>query len=443
MKFDFDFLVIGAGSGGVRASRIAAKHGARVAVIEKSDLGGTCVNLGCVPKKLFAYASQYHETSAQAQGFGWQFDNPRFDWTVLRNNKDKEIKRLNQIYEKLLIDAQVKIIHGAAEFLDPHTVRVENENYRAKYILIATGSHSFVPDLPGKDLAITSDLAFHLDALPHRAIIIGGGYIAVEFATIFNGLGVDTTLVYRDKLLLRGFDLTVREFIGQELQKKGIKLLSHHVPLAIDKTETELQVKFENETQATDLVFMATGRRANTVGLNLEAMVKKRDDGSIIVNDRYQTSADHIYAIGDVTGGPELTPLAIAQGHIVADNLFAGMNRRLQSTLIPTAVFCEPNIGTVGLSEADARKQYGEVNVYQTTFRALKHTLSGSDEKTLMKLITDKKTDKILGLHMVGSDAGEIIQSLAVALQMGATKADFDHTLAVHPTLAEEFVTLR
>ncbi len=427
MKYDFDFIVIGAGSGGVRASRIAAKHGARVAVIENSDLGGTCVNLGCIPKKLFAYASQYHETQKEAAGYGWQFSDAQFNWHTLRENKNKDIHRLNKIYEKLLLDNNVTIIKGSAAFVDPHTISVNEKNYSAQYILIATGSKAFIPDVSGKEYAITSDQAFHLPELPKTITIVGGGYIAVEFATIFNGLGIDTTLSYRNDLFLRGFDLSVRKFVAEELTKKGIRLLFNDHVERIDK-----------------LTLFATGRQPNIQDLKLENInLNLRDDHSIIVNKTYQTHIDHIYAVGDVIGGPQLTPLAIAQGHIVADNLFAGTKRTLNSTLIPTAVFCEPNIATVGLTEEQAREQFDDVLVYNSTFRALKHTLTGSDEKTFMKLIEDKKTGKIIGLHMVGSHAGEIIQGFATAMQAGATKTDFDNTLAIHPTIAEEFVLMR
>lgn len=430
MKYDFDFIVIGAGSGGVRASRIAAKHGARVAVIEQSDLGGTCVNVGCIPKKLFAYASQYHETQKNAQGYGWQFETRAFHWDQLRDNKNKEIKRLNQIYEKLLIDAGVEIIRGSAEFVDAHTISVNGKHHSAKNILIATGSKAFVPQMPGHEYAITSDQAFYLPRLPHKITIVGGGYIAVEFASIFNGLGVETTLAYRSDLLLRGFDNGVQEFIAQELTKKGIQLLAHHEIKKIEPTQT-------------DLVLFATGRIPNVDTLKLDNIsLSLRDDKSIIVNEWYQTNIPHIYAVGDVIGGPQLTPLAIAQGHIVADNLFSNMNRRLHSDLIPTAVFCDPNIASVGLTETEAKKQYDDIKIYQTNFRALKHTLTGSDEKTFMKLIVDQKTDKVLGIHMVGENAGEIIQGFATAMQAGATKADFDNTLAIHPTSAEEFVLM-
>ncbi|MFA6036604.1 MAG: glutathione-disulfide reductase [Legionellales bacterium] len=427
MKYDFDFIVIGAGSGGVRASRIAAKHGARVAVIEKSDLGGTCVNLGCIPKKLFAYASQYHDMQIDAAGYGWQFNPGQFHWDNLRENKNKDIHRLNQIYEKLLLDNGVTIIKGSAAFVDPHTINVNEKNYSAQYILIASGSKAFIPDISGKEYAITSDQAFHLPELPKTITIVGGGYIAVEFASIFNGLGIETTLSYRNDLFLRGFDLSVREFVAQELSKKGIKLLFNDHIEHIDR-----------------LTLFATGRRPNIQDLKLDHIhLNLSENDSIIVNNTYQTNIDHIYAVGDVIGGPQLTPIAIAQGHIVADNLFANTKRTLKSTLIPTAVFCEPNIGTVGLTEEQAREQFDDVMVYKSSFRALKHTLTNSSEKTFMKLIVDKKTDKIIGLHMVGSHAGEIIQGFATAMQAGATKADFDNTLAIHPTIAEEFVLMR
>lgn len=445
MNNAFDFIVIGAGSGGVRASRIAAKHGVRVAVIENSDLGGTCVNLGCIPKKLFANAAQFHDTKRDAAGYGWQMDEMTFQWQTLLDNKNKEIKRLNQIYEKLLIDAGVTILHGFATFVDAHTVRVNDQNYQAKYILIATGSEAFVPDLPGYELAITSKEAFHLPTLPKRAIVVGGGYIGVEFAGIFNGLGVETTLVHRGDLLVRGFDHSIREFVGEELKKKGIHLMFNTEVLQIEKDSQQLLIHFNHQQKlTTDLILFATGRRPRTRQLEINNInLQLSNDDSIVVNNAYQTNIPHIYAIGDVIGGPQLTPLAIAQGHIVADNLFGHMNRRLQTHLLPTAVFCKPEIATVGLTEEAAREQYNDIAVFQSSFRGLKHTLTGSDEKNLMKLIVDKPSDKILGIHMVGENAGEIIQGFAAAMQAGATKADFDNTLAIHPTIAEEFVLMK
>ncbi|MGA2654558.1 MAG: glutathione-disulfide reductase [Gammaproteobacteria bacterium] len=447
MKYDFDFIVIGAGSGGVRASRIAAKHGARVAVIESSDLGGTCVNLGCIPKKLFTIAADFHDIKRDAAGYGFEIDGLQFQWQTLLDNKNKEINRLNHIYEKLLLDAGVTILRGFATFVDEHTVRVNDQNYQADFILIATGSEADKPDIPGQELAITSNEAFHLSELPKRAIVVGGGYIGVEFAGIFHGLNVDTTLIHRGDLLLRGFDQSIREFVGQEITKKGIHLMLGTDIHQIEKVDGQLLVRFNDYAQGpltTDLILFATGRRPRTHQLQLNKIgLKLRKNESIIVNDAYQTNIPHIYAIGDVIGGPQLTPLAIAEGHIVADNLFAHMNRRLQSHLLPTAVFCKPNVATVGLTEIDARKQYEDIAIFQSTFRALKHTLTGSDEKNFMKLIVDKKSNKILGAHMVGENAGEIIQGFAAAIQAGATKADFDNTLAIHPTIAEEFVLMR
>ncbi len=444
MKYDFDFIVIGAGSGGVRASRIAAKHGARVAVIEGGDLGGTCVNLGCIPKKLFAYASEFSHVKQDAAGYGWQIQHMEFEWPHLVSNKNKEIKRLNHIYEKLLLDSGVHIIKGFARFIDDHTIAVDGASHTAHYFLIATGCEAFIPELPGREFAITSNEAFGMSALPKRAIVVGGGYIGVEFAGIFNGLGVETTLIHRGDLLVRGFDEDIRLFIQQEMSKKGVHLVLNTEIHHIEKNHQQLIAHCNHHKHhSTDLILFATGRRARTEKLNLSLIgVNTRENGSIITGDTYQTSIPHIYAVGDVIGGPQLTPLAIAQGHIVADHLFGHIDR-LQSHLIPTAVFCDPNIATVGLTEAQARAQFEDVQVYCATFRALKHTLTGSDEKNFMKLVVDKKTDKLLGIHMVGEHAGEIIQGFAALLQSGGTKKDLDNTLAIHPTSAEEFVLMR
>jgi glutathione reductase (NADPH) len=446
MQYDYDLFVIGAGSGGVRASRMSAGYGARVAVAESTYLGGTCVNVGCVPKKLFVYGSHFAEEFADARNFGWDAPHPTFDWPRLRDNKTREIERLNGIYEKLLTVAGVHIERGRAEVVDPEHVRVNGRVYTTRNILIATGSWPVVPEVPGRELAITSNEAFYLERFPERVVIVGGGYIAVEFAGIFAGLGAETTLVYRGPMFLRGFDDEVRAFVAAELRKKDIDLRFSSEVTAIEQRGTCRRVRLNGGGELdADQVLYATGRRPHTAGLGLEALgIRLNERGAIEVDDRYQTSVPGIYAIGDVIDRYALTPVAIAEGNCVAHNLFVdGPPRTLDYRIIPTAVFCQPNIGTVGFTEAEARARYAAVDVYATEFRPMKHTLSGRDELTFMKLIVNRADDKVIGAHMVGPDAGEIIQGLGVALTAGATKRDFDRTIGIHPTAAEEFVTLR
>jgi glutathione reductase (NADPH) len=446
MEYDYDLFVIGAGSGGVRASRMSAGYGARVAVAESTYLGGTCVNVGCVPKKLFVYGSHFAEEFADARNFGWDAPDPSFDWPRLRDNKTREIERLNGIYERLLTGAGVHIERGRAEIVDPERVRVNGHVYTTRNILIATGSWPVIPDVPGRELAITSNDAFYLPRFPERVVIVGGGYIAVEFAGIFAGLGAHTTLVYRGPMFLRGFDDEVRAFVAAELRKKEIDLRFSCEVTAIEARGMGRRVHLSGGGELdADLVLYATGRRPHTVGLGLEALgVRTNERGGIEVDERYQTSVPGIYAIGDVIDRYALTPVAIAEGMCVAHNLFAdGPPRTLDYRLIPTAVFCQPNIGTVGFTEAEARARYSAVDVYTTEFRPMKHTLSGRDERTFMKLIVNRDDDRVIGAHMVGPDAGEIIQGLGVALTARATKRDFDRTIGIHPTAAEEFVTMR
>jgi len=445
-KYDFDLFVIGAGSGGVRASRMSAGYGARVAVVEERYLGGTCVNVGCVPKKLFVYGSHFSEDFHDAAAYGWEVQPPRFDWPTLRDNKTREIQRLNGIYQELLDQAGVTTFTGTAEILEPHQVRVEGKTYTAEYILVATGSWPYVPDFEGREHVITSNEAFYLQDFPSRVLIVGGGYIAVEFAGIFNGLGADTCLLYRGPLILRGFDEGIREFVTDEIRSKGVDLELEEQVFRVDKRpDGSLSVHtIDGKVFDTDLVLYATGRRPKTEKLGLDRVgVKTTREGAILVDDYYQTSVPSIYALGDVIDRMQLTPVAIAEGMCVASNLFNGTHHEVDYAAVPTAVFCQPNIGTAGLSEEAARDFHKHVKIYESTFRPLKHTLTGSSERTFMKLVVAEENELVVGVHMVGPDAGEIIQGIAVAIKAGATKAQFDATIGIHPTTAEEFVTMR
>jgi len=447
MNYDYDLFVIGAGSGGVRAARMSAGNGARVAIAENTYLGGTCVNVGCVPKKLFVYGSHFAEEFEDAAAYGWDAHPDRFDWPRLRDNKTREIERLNGIYENLLTGAGVDLHWGRAELEDAHHVRVGGTVYSTANILVATGSWPTVPDVPGRELAITSNEAFYLERFPERAVVVGGGYIGVEFAGIFAGLGARTTLIYRGSMFLRGFDDDVRNFVAAELEKKGIELRFSTNVRAIEAAGDSRVLELDNgELLETDLVLYATGRAPNTGGMGLEqAGVRLTERGAIAVDEYYRSSADNIYAIGDVIDKEQLTPVAIAEGMCIANNLFTdNAPRTLDYGLIPTAVFCQPNIGTCGLTEAQARERFGDdVVVYSTDFKPMKHTLTGRDERTLMKLLVRASDDRVIGIHMVGPEAGEIIQGLAVAMTAGATKEQFDRTIGIHPTSAEEFVTMR
>jgi glutathione reductase (NADPH) len=443
--YDYDLFTIGAGSGGVRASRMAAGLGARVAVAEERYMGGTCVNVGCIPKKLFAYAGHYAEDIEDAVGFGWSTTPPRFDWSTLVANKDKEITRLNGIYERLLTAAGVKIFRARARVIDAHTVEVEGKRVSAANILIAVGGWPMVPDVPGKELAITSNEAFHLPQLPARVLIVGGGYIAVEFASIFHGVGVATTVSYRGERLLREFDADLGAFLGEQMAKKGVRILLRSQVRAIERRGAGLVCAMGDGTFIeTDAVMYATGRMPNTSGLGLEAAgVELERNGSVLVDENFQSTVPSIHAIGDVIHRWQLTPVALAEGMVIVDRLFGGGQRRMAYSNIATAIFSNPPVGTVGLSEERARQDHGDVAIYRTSFTPLKHRLSGRPESTLMKLVVDKATDRVLGVHMVGAEAGEIVQGFAVALVCGATKRQFDATIGIHPTAAEEFVTLR
>jgi glutathione reductase (NADPH) len=446
---DFDLLVIGGGSGGVRAARMAAQFGARVALVEAAQLGGTCVNVGCIPKKLYSYAAGYGESFHEAAGFGWDVAPPRLDWQRLKTNRSGEILRLNGVYQQLLLGAGVEIVRGWARLVDGHTVHVQlaegTRDFTSQYILIATGGTPSVPDFPGREHVVTSDSMFDLEPFPRRLVVVGGGYIACEFASIFNGLGAQVTQLYRGEQVLRGFDNDIRHFLAKEMQKSGVDLRLHTDVTAVAKRSGNLEVTLANgDLLETDTIFYATGRVPNVNGLGLAlAGVAHRRDGAIEVDSHYRTSVSSIFAVGDVTARVQLTPVALGEAMAVATRLFGPAARAMSYEYIPTAVFTHPNVGTVGLSETQARHDYADIAVYLSEFRALKHTLSGSPERTLMKLVVDRASDRVVGLHMVGPDAGEIVQGFAVAMKAGATKAVFDQTIGIHPTVAEEFVTMR
>jgi glutathione reductase (NADPH) len=447
MSFDFDLFVIGAGSGGVRAARFAAGFGARVAVAESRYLGGTCVNVGCVPKKLLVYGAHFSEDFEQSAGFGWHAGEPAFDWPTLIANKDREIQRLNGVYRKLLEQSGVALFEGHATLCDPHTVQIDGKRFSARHILIATGSWPQLPGIPGREHAITSNDAFHLKSLPRRVVVVGGGYIAVEFATIFHGLGARTSLLYRGELFLRGFDRGVREHLRDELQKKGLELRFNTDIARIDKQidGSLVATLADGSLLEADCIFYAIGRQPLIENLGLaNAGVQLDERGFIRVGEDFLTSAPSISAVGDVIGRVQLTPVALAEGMAVARRLFRPEQYRpVDYKLIPTAVFSQPNIGTVGLSEDEARRRGHKLKIFESRFKPMKLTLTASQEATLMKLVVDADTDRVLGCHMVGPDAGEIIQGIAVALKAGATKDVFDDTIGIHPTAAEEFVTMR
>ncbi|MCQ4258813.1 glutathione-disulfide reductase [Stutzerimonas stutzeri] len=447
MAYDFDLFVIGAGSGGVRAARFAAGFGARVAVAESRYLGGTCVNVGCVPKKLLVYGAHYSDDIDQAQGYGWTIDGATFDWKTLIANKDREIQRLNGIYKNLLTDSGVTLLQAHARLVDAHTVEVEGQHYTAEHILIATGGWPFVPDIPGREHAITSNEAFYLDELPRRVLVVGGGYIAVEFASIFHGCGSETRLLYRGDLFLRGFDGSLRDHLKDELIKKDVDLQFNADITRIDKQPdgTLLATLKDGRTLEADCILYATGRRPMLDGLGMENLDVTLDErGFIAVDEQFRTTTPSILAIGDVIGRVQLTPVALAEGMAVARQLFKPEEYRpVDYNTIATAVFSLPNMATVGLTEEEARAKGHKVVLFESRFRPMKLTMTNSLERSLMKLVVDADTDKVLGCHMAGPEAGEIIQGLAVALKAGATKRIFDDTLGIHPTAAEEFVTMR
>ncbi len=444
-EFDFDLFVIGGGSGGVRAARISAGYGARVAIAEEYRYGGTCVIRGCVPKKLMVYASEYAEAFHDAAGFGWTVGESSFDWATLIANKDKEIGRLEGIYRRLLANAGVTPLDGRATLVDAHTVAVGDKRYTAGTILIATGARPVMPDVPGAEHCISSNEAFHLAGMPGRVVVLGGGYIACEFAGIFNGLGAKTTQIYRGAQILRGFDDDLRDHLAAEMVKKGIDLKVNIGLVAIEKRADGLAVKLADGSEVVaDVVMAATGRSPNTVDLGLaEAGVALVAGGAVKVDEWSRTTVPHIYAVGDVTNRLNLTPVAIREGHAFADTVFGNKPTMFTHENVASAVFSQPNLATVGLSEAAARLTYPAIDVYRTSFTPMKFTLAGRPEKTLMKLVVDAATGRVIGCHMIGPDAGEIIQGLAIAVKAGATKADFDATVGIHPTAAEEFVTMR
>ena len=446
-EFDYDLFVIGGGSGGVRAARIAAGHGAKVAIAEEYRFGGTCVIRGCVPKKLLVYASRFRDDFEDAAGFGWDVSPPSFDWSALIANKDAEITRLEGLYRQGLERAGVTLLQVRAELADAHTVTVQpgNRKITARTILVATGGRPMVPQVPGAGHAITSNEAFQLDSLPKSILIVGGGYIALEFACIINGLGVDTTLLYRGPKILRGFDDELRDHLTEELFKRRIDVVCNADIAAIDKgwTNTKATLK-DGSTVETGQVMYATGRIPNTKGLGLEAAgVKLGDKGEIAVDKFSRSSVESIYAVGDVTDRVNLTPVAIREGHAFADTVFGSKPTAVDHELVPTAVFSTPEIGTIGLPEALARERYPKLDVYKARFKPLKHTLSGRDERMFMKLLVDGDSGRVVGCHILGTDAAEIVQMAAIAMRLGATKADFDATMALHPSASEELVTMR
>jgi len=446
MTFDFDVFVIGAGSGGVRAARMAAGEGARVAIADDHALGGTCVNVGCVPKKLYTYASHFSHDFVNAKGFGWSLGSAKFDWPTLVANKKTEISRLNGIYANLLTNSGAQIIRGYASLKDKHTVTVNGIDYTAQRIVIATGGTPNIPDVDYANLLISSDEIFDLAEFPKRLLVVGAGYIALEFACIFQGLGSQVQVSYRGDLIMRSFDDDVRRFVDQEMRKQGIEMnYQSQVTNVLRQSDKSLLVTFaDGSTKEVDQVLMAIGRKPRLSGIGLDTLgIITTDKGTIAVNEKFQTNISNVYALGDVTGGIELTPVALAEAMVLVNHWFGDGKKRMDYELIPTAVFTQPNVGTIGLTEHQALQKHGDISIYRSEFKPMKHTLSGSDERSFMKLIVDLSTDKVVGLHIVGEGAGEMLQGFAVAMKAGATKADFDGTIGIHPTSAEELVTMR
>lgn len=460
-QYDFDLLVIGGGSGGVRAARMAAQRGVRVALAEAQGiegLGGTCVNLGCIPKKLYAYAAGYADAFQESHGYGWVGEAPALDWERLKSRRAAEIRRLNGVYANLLRGSGVTLLEGWARLSGPHEISLATLNadgsagqqrHSARTILIATGGQPYLPHFQGREHVISSDQAFDLEPFPQRLLVVGGGYIACEFASIFNGLGSRVTQLYRGEQILRGFDDELRHFTAAEMRKSGVDLRLQAGVLAITREADGLHVTLEDGNRlVVDAALYATGRLPKVDRLGLaEVGVAQGADGRILVDEEYRTNVPSVYALGDVTSRVQLTPAALGEAMQLVDHLYGAAAgkaaRRMDYELIPTAVFSHPNVATVGLTEAQARERYGAVRVFRSEFRALRHTLSGSEERTLMKLLVDAASDRVVGLHMVGAEAGEIVQGFAVAMKAGATKAVFDATLGIHPTAAEEFVTMR
>jgi glutathione reductase (NADPH) len=445
-EYDFDIFVIGAGSGGVRAARMAAAKGKKVAIAEVSDLGGTCVNVGCVPKKLFVYASQFPEFFHASKGYGWTIQQPHsFDWETLRNNKTQEITRLNGIYQQLLTNSGAQIINGRATLKGPQQVAINGQTYGAENILIATGGWPYIPEFEGSELAISSNEMFSLDQLPKQAVIVGGGYIAVEFAGILNGLGVQTDLIYRGDRLLKTFDPQCSDKVTEGMIAKGVNIHLKTEISSISGKENNLTVHLNNgQSIEAGIALYATGRTANTKSLGLEnTAIKTQANGAIVVNDYFQTAEPTIYALGDVIDRVQLTPVAIQESMLLLELLYGDSQPKMDYANIPTAVFSQPELATVGLTEQQAKEQYSNIKVYESDFRPMFETLGQGEGRVYIKLIVDTATDRVVGCHMVGEHAAEIIQGIAIAIKAGATKTDFDQTMGIHPTVAEEFVTLR
>ncbi len=444
-KYHFDMITIGAGSGGVASSRRAGSYGARVAICEDWRVGGTCVMRGCVPKKFLVYAAEFADDFADAAGYGWHVPAPRFDWAKLIANKNKELDRLEGIYRNLLKNANVTLFEGRATIVDPHTIEVLGKRHTTANIMVATGARPILPSIPGIEHAITSNEALDLSAMPKQVVIAGGGYIACEFAGIFKGVGADVTIVIRGDKVLRGFDEDIRTTLTEEMTARGINIVSHTQIGAIKKARDAFRVVLgKGDDLMADKVLYAIGRAPYTKNIGLEeAGAKLKPNGAIMVDSWSRSSVPSIYAIGDVTDRLNLTPVAIAEGRAVAETLFNDNPIEMDHANVPSAVFSIPSVGTVGLTEHDARKQFGALDIYRARFRPMKNTLSGRGERTMMKLVVDRKTDRVLGCHMVGPDAPELIQGLAVAIKCGATKRQFDQTVGIHPTAGEEFVTMR
>ena len=444
-NYDYDLITIGAGSGGVRASRLAGGYGARVAVCEEDRVGGTCVLRGCIPKKLLIYGAHYADYIEDAENYGWTFESVKHDWRKLIENKNNELDRLNRIYLSILNNNNVDLKEGRGILIDEHTVEVDGNKITGKNILIAVGGWPSMPDIPGNQYAISSNEALELSELPKRMVIVGGGYIAVEFAGIFSGFGVEVTEIIRANNILRGFDSDMRTALFEEMKKRNIKIRTKTEVCAIEKRGAIFSLQLDNdEIIETDCVMYATGRKANTKELGLElAGVEMRTDGSIKVDEYNRTSQPHIYAVGDVTDRIQLTPVAIQEGHALADMLFNKNTRTTDYINVPSAVFSTPPIATVGLTEEQARKKFGKIDIYDSNFKPLVHTISGRDERSVMKIIVEPESDLVVGCHMMGSDSPEIIQGIAIAIKCGATKSQFDSTTGIHPSSAEEFVTMR
>jgi len=443
--YDYDLFIIGAGSGGVRAARVAASHGARVGICEEYRVGGTCVIRGCIPKKLLVYGAHFAEDFEDARGFGWSVGPARFDWARLIANKDAEIDRLNRVYIQLLRDAGVDLFEVRGALEDAHTVAIEGKTVSAETVLIATGAAPVKPGVPGVAHTITSNEAFHLESLPGRVVVVGGGYIACEFASIFNGLGAEVVQLYRGNQILRGFDDDVRSVLAQEMRKKGVDIRVDHQARHFERTAEGIEITLGDGIQITaDVVMCATGRAPLTAGIGLAAAGVALDArGAVVVDEFSRSSVPNVYAVGDVTDRMNLTPVALNEGLAFAETVYGGTPRKVDHHNIASAVFSLPNVGAVGLTEAEARDRLGEVDIYKSSFRPLKHTLTKRDEMTMMKLIVDAASQRVVGVHMVGAEAAEIVQGVAIAIKMGATKADFDATVGIHPSAAEEFVTMR